>query len=214
MKRAKADGAALEAKREEAIGILRVRREEFTVKVRGLSPLIMHRWPEKAKQEMRDKQMGKAKTKKAPKDPDAIFEACQYRFDDGKRLGIPCLAFKKACISAVRHVDGMAMTEARGAFFITGEYSERAGYPLTEITAYKEMVCREDPVRVGRGTADLRYRPEVREWEAMLNVELYGSTLTPEQFLGLLDIAGHMVGVLDWRPERGGDFGRFELVED
>lgn len=186
-------------------------KELIEVPVRGISSLICHRFSEKAKKQIADKQQKKAKKAKAAKDPKAEYEAAFYQFDDGKRFGIPALAFKKACVAATRYVDDLKMTYVRGCFFIEGEYSKAAGYPLVEITHYDEVVMREDPTTVGMGGKDLRYRPEFRGWRATVQVRLMTDLMSVEQFMNLLDIAGSCVGILEWRPERNGDFGRFEV---
>src|SRR5690349_8272996 len=61
----------------------------------GDSPLIVHAWSAKAKKEMLDKQMKKAKAAKEAKDPRADFEASMYRLADGG-YGFPSVAFKNA----------------------------------------------------------------------------------------------------------------------
>ena len=49
------------------------------LRIVGDSELILHNWSQKAKQEMLDKQMGKAREKKAFKDPLADYESGFYR---------------------------------------------------------------------------------------------------------------------------------------
>ena len=84
----------------------------------GDSPLIVHAWSEKAKRQMLDKQMKKAASAKAAKDPEADYQACFYRLPDG-RYGFPTIGLKAAMISACRFAD-LKMTVARGAFHIDG----------------------------------------------------------------------------------------------
>ena len=60
-------------------------------------------------------------------------------------------------------------------------------------------------------TMDLRYRPEFPEWSATLNIEYDDDNITSDAIASLLYRAGMSVGVGDWRPERNGDFGRFEI---
>jgi len=54
----------------------RIRRVKLTLQ--GISPLICHNWDEKAKREMLDKQMQKAKTKKEAKVPEDAFRKSLY----------------------------------------------------------------------------------------------------------------------------------------
>ena len=50
-------------KKEESVFIPAINIQHATIKLVGDSPLIMHKWSEKAKKEILDKQMKKAKTK-------------------------------------------------------------------------------------------------------------------------------------------------------
>ena len=50
-------------KKEETVYIPAINIQKATIKIVGDSPLIMHKWSEKAKKEILDKQMKKAKTK-------------------------------------------------------------------------------------------------------------------------------------------------------
>ena len=52
----------------------KIKIEKAKVKIVGLSPLIMHRWSEKARKEMLDKQMKKT-VKKEAKSPEEQYEA-------------------------------------------------------------------------------------------------------------------------------------------
>ena len=49
--------------------------QHIQVRVVGDSPLITHRWSEKARKEMLDKQMKKAKSAKEAKDPEVDFRS-------------------------------------------------------------------------------------------------------------------------------------------
>lgn len=180
-----------------------IRRETVDIVLIGDSPLISHKWSEKAKKEMRDKQMGKAKTAKAPKDPERDFQESLYEHPDGG-YGFPCVAFKAAAVGACRFTDGLKMTTARGAFHVNGELAKIEGEPTK----------REDMVRVGMGTADIRYRGEFKEWRTTLSVTYNADAITVSQIVNLFNLAGFGVGVGEWRPERDGSYGRFSVQLD
>jgi len=176
------------------------------IKVKGLSPLIMHRWDEKAKKEMLDKQMKKT-VKKQPKDPQAQYEASVYKFEDG-RLGFPADAFKKSMIRGAKAL-GLVMTDMRGGFFIHGEYCSRDDRELVEIDGTVAM--REDMVRISGGTADIRYRGQVPDWSALLNISYNASVVSLDHLVNMITAAGYGVGIGEWRPQTDGMFGRFEI---
>ena len=68
-----------------------LRKECILVPIIGSSPLITHRFSEKAKRQMLDAMQGR-KAPKEPKDPVAEFEAAKYKLDDG-RQGFPATGF-------------------------------------------------------------------------------------------------------------------------
>lgn len=176
---------------------LRIETVEFMLV--GDSPLIVHAWSEKAKRQMLDKQMKKATKAKEAKDPQADYEACFYRTEDGE-YGFPTIGVKAAMVGACRFVD-MKMTEARGAFHIDGEM----------LRVFGEPQMREDMVRVGMGTADIRYRPEFPKWRIPARIKFNSSVISDEQIANLLNTAGFAIGIGEWRPERNGSYGRFHV---
>lgn len=191
-------------KTETRIEIPQIQIERFNIQVVGDSPLIMHKWSEKAKKEMLDKQMKVAKGAREAKNPEQDFLDCIYHHPDGG-YGFPSVAFKNAAVSACRFTDGTKMTVARGAFHVEGEFVKIEG---------GEPTPREDMVRVGMGTADIRYRAEFRHWEATIPVAYNKHTLSIAQIINLFNLAGFGVGVGEWRPERDGQFGRFHVVTE
>jgi hypothetical protein len=189
---------------EQVIEIKRINVQRTVVELVGDSALIVHAWSAKAKKEMLDKQMKKAKGPKIAKDPERDYKDAFYRMEDGKP-GFPTIAFKAAAVSAAgRFADGMKMTEVRGSFHIEGELVEIIGKPN----------MREDMVRIGMGTADIRYRPEFKTWRVKLPVRYNADAISLEQIVNLFNMAGFGVGVGEWRPEKDGLFGMFHVKID
>lgn len=184
---------------------LDIRRVQL--RVVGDSPLVVHQWSEKAKQMMRDKQQKKAKGGKEIRDPQAEFEAALYRMPAGSPTpyGFPAVAFKSVIVGAARWSDGMKMTELRGALHIDGDL----------VPVYGTPVMREDMVRVGMGSADLRYRPDFGgDWSATLPITYNGSAISLEQIVYLLNLGGFGIGVGEFRPEKNGSWGRFHVATE
>jgi len=125
-------------------------------------------------------------------------------------FGIPSVAFAKAMVSAVRHIDGPTMAATRGMFFVVGDAADG---DLVTIQSKNPPTMREDNVTIGMGKSDLRFRCEFAEWEADVTIEYDPSLIKPNQLTHLLDRAGFGVGVLENRPEKGGQWGRFMVVK-
>jgi len=196
------------AQTQEPITLERIDRPTVKVAIRGTAPLIVHRWSDKARKMMLDKQMGK-KPAKEVKDPQADYEASMYRLPDGAH-GFPTLAFKAATVGAGRHFHGVTMTALRQALHFQGETS-KSGELLTRLNVVSGPVMREDMVRVGMGTADIRYRAMYPEWEAELVLSYFPNLIDLQSVLALVD-AGGMGGVGEWRPEKDGAFGTYEVI--
>ena len=209
----------------EVIEIRPIEIKKVTIRIVGDTPLIMHAWSEKAKRMMLEAQMGIAKGKKkeaknpvddfirsmywlTPMPEDGTMESFEEAIANGARFGFPVTAFKQAAISAAYRMgwakDKMSM---RGAFFID---SDENG--MIEIHSDTPEM-REDMVKVGMGTADIRYRGEFKNWYADLTISYnangqYGL----ENIVNIINAGGYVCGVGEWRPERDGQYGMFHVA--
>jgi hypothetical protein len=184
----------------------------LTFDIVGITPLICHAWSKKAIQEILDKQMKAGKKGREAKNPDQDFVDSLYPHPDGG-YGFPAVAFKNAAVGACRFVTGMKMTEARGVFHINEELIQIFNGALdnNDKLVIAQPTRRQDMVRVGMGVADIRFRGEFRDWRCRLKVNFDSSVFSPEQILNLFKRAGFGVGIGEWRPERNGPYGRFDL---
>ena len=168
----------------------------------GDTPLIMHQWSKKAIEAMLDKQLKRATSVKEAKNPDQDYQESIYRLPDGSP-GFPVLAFKSSAVTACTSIGNVTKVAARQSFHISGE--------MTPI--YGDHRSRDDMVRVGMGTADIRYRAEFPEWWCQIDVDYNRAMLSEEMLTNLFATAGFAVGVGEWRPERDGQNGRFHVAE-
>ena len=216
------------AKKNEAaiIEIKPINIVTTTVRIAGDTPLIMHRWSEKAKRMILEKQMKKTKSSaKEAKNPiedfiesiywmegkpseyteEAFEEACR----NGARFGFPVTAIKQATISsAYRNGITKDMASLRGAFFIAGEGPEL----LAEVKGCTPTM-REDMVRVGMGVADIRFRGEFANWYMDLQVSYNANgAYTLDQIINLINVGGFSCGIGEWRPEKDGNYGMYHVA--
>lgn len=211
-------------KKTEVIEIRPIEIKKVTVRVVGDTPLIMHAWSEKAKRMMLEAQMGIAKGKKkevknpaddfirsmywlTPMPEDGTMESFEEAIASGARFGFPVTAFKQAAISAAYRMgwakDKMSM---RGAFYID---SDENG--MIEIHSDTPEM-REDMVKVGMGTADIRYRGEFKNWYADLTISYNANgQYSLENIVNIINAGGYVCGVGEWRPERDGQNGMFHV---
>jgi len=192
---------------ETTIEIPKVEIAMVKFRVRGITPLIVSRFSEKAKQMMLEKQMKKASAGKEAKKPEEQYENSLYKFADGKRTGFPAVGFKAAMVRGGKQL-GFTMTDLRGRFHVMADEGD-----LVEI--HGEPHPREDMVRLATGVADIRFRGEYYAgWEAELTIQYFKNAISAEQLAQLLSIAGFSCGIGEWRPEKSnsGSFGLFELA--
>lgn len=198
-----------------AIELPRLNIATIEIPIKGDSPLIVHKFSEKAKKQMLDKQMKKASAGKEAKNPWRDFVESMYWLDgmpeepnedDVKagRFGFPAVGFKAAAVTACTSIGSITKVAARQAFHVEGEFVEIKGPPPS---------MREDIARIAMGTADLRYRGEFDPWNAVLTVKYNANLMSAEQVVNLFETAGFAVGVGEWRPERDGPFGRFHVTK-
>ncbi len=158
-------GSEKMAKKQEVtiITIPPLKKDVLEVKIIGDSHLITHAWSEKAKKEMLDKQMKKAKQGKEAKNPNRDYQESLYWLDKNNKLikpknadpnkhhlfGFKTIAFKAAAVKAANDV-GLAMTFTRRSFHIVGEF-----VPIK----CDKIVMREDMVRIGKKCVGSRVIP-------------------------------------------------------
>lgn len=187
----------------------------------GTSPLIVHAWSDKAKRQILDKQMKVAKTRAretrnpvedfinslywlTPKPAQYTEQAFHQALEQGARFGFPAVAFKSAAVSAgYRSGVTQNKTVPNSAFHINVDMVEVKGTP--------EM--REDMVRIGMGVADIRYRGEFRQWEVELPLRYNAAVFSDGQIVNLFNLGGFACGIGEWRPERGGSYGMYEVKQ-
>ena len=191
-----------------------------SIRIEGSSPLIVHKFSEKARKEILDKCMQKAKAGKEPKNPvmefmqslhwltpmpeeytEAAFEAALAA---GARFGFPATGVKQSAVSAAYRA-GLTKDKVSvyGAFHIvSGELVEIQGIPR----------IREDYAVINNGAPEIRYRAEFPEWEMYFDIKYNAAVFSLEQIVTFFNFGGFAVGVGDWRIEKGGVFGAYKVA--
>lgn len=211
-------------KKEETVQIKPLNIQRVNIRIVGDTPLIVHAWSDKAKKMMLDAQTGATKTSaKEKRDPFDDFiqslywlegkpekstpEAFMKAVEKGAKWGFPVGAIKQAANSAAYRLKWVKnQMELRGSYFLNTEYGD-----MCEIKgSVPEM--REDMVRIGMGSADLRYRGEFKNWYADMTLEYNASGgMSLEQIINCINAGGYVCGLGEWRPEKDGSFGKFHI---
>jgi hypothetical protein len=207
-------------KTEEVVELKKIEISYLPLTLIGDTPLIVHAWGHKAKQEMLDKQMKKAKAVKEARNPIADVinslywlegkpeemteEAFVGAIKKGAKFGFRSVAFKEAAVSAGYRA-GVTKNKVGlyASFHLDGEFVEITGKPEP----------REDMVRLAGpgGVADIRFRAMFREWKAALNIRYCPALISAEILINLFNLGGFCCGVGEWRIEKGGENGAFHV---
>lgn len=189
------------------IELQRLEEEVLEVSVVGISPVIPHKWSEKALRMMPGHPDAESVKKlKGKRNPTEEAEACLYKI--GKSLAMPATAFKASIVGACRFFSKPTMVECKQLIYVEGEGTAQ----LVKITGEKEL--HEDPTRNANGSADLRYRYYILGWTAKLRIRYIPRLISSESIVALVDAAGRG-GIGDWRPSAPksctGTFGCFRV---
>jgi hypothetical protein len=178
------------------------------IRLKGTTPLITHRFSEKARRQIRETQAKTAqkgaKSVRGPAEIAAEIMACHYPVEgregiapENGRFGFPSSGFKSASFSAAVHGTGLFKSRVKCLYFVTGE--------LVPIYA-TSIDVREDAVRLENGVVQLRYRPYYAEgWSAEIGIRFMPDAISPDQIVNLFDLAGSAVGIGENRAGKTGN---------
>lgn len=202
--------------KKERIEIQPPNFKSVKLRLEGVSPLMLHKFSEKARKQMEDSQQAESKTKRKrdPKNYKSEFEGAKY-ISTAKWEGVPALSIRAAMIRACANVDGLPMTVAKGAFFIKPHgFDVTDGTPLIRIEGKSSHDTR--PVRLESGVTDLRNRPRYDTWACEIDVEFDADLVSANDVANLLARAGTQIGIGELRPfgrkSFGGDFGMWRVA--
>jgi hypothetical protein len=174
--------------------------------------VLMNRWSNKAIQALLASMVG-IDLPRGKKDITADFEAAWYR-NMKNEPAIPCRVIKAAIIDGAISTDGVVTkAELKRELRVVGW---TAPLRLPEGHNGKNMHdALERDTRIvsnSNGKPDVRSRAIAPAGSRVDVVLEFPSTLTPDKVMAAVKAAGETIGIGDWRPDKGGEFGRFEVV--
>lgn len=191
------------------------------LRIQGTSPYVQHKFSQKAKEQIRQKQLsgdtGVKKKKHEPKDFAACYEQAKYKPSSGNWCAIPATAIKAAMVAACRLIN-FKMSDAKQCFWIEADgYDNDEGIPLIKITKGKPKPF-EQALRVANGNPDIRVRPMwAPGWEAIVRITYDADKFTLADVSNLLMRAGVQVGIGEGRMSSrmcvGLGWGAFKIVK-
>ena len=166
------------------------------VEIKGISPLLMHRFPLEPVQAI----------EKKTKEEQAKLAA--YIDEETDELYIPGVAIQRCLIAAAAYSKGKGRASLQkpvaACVFVS---PDQCGLGTK---AYK-IDARPVVIAATKGRI-VRYRPRLDQWGVSFSLDYDPDMLTEAQLRTVVDDAGAKVGLLDFRPERKGPFGRFMVT--
>ena len=181
--------------------------EIVTFAIEGISPLLQNNPKEFIGSGGQEKEL----TAKSRSYDDAQeAELRQYRDGDGLFYH-PSVAFTKAILRAVtgkKFGSETATSLVKGTVFIAEPHCilcDGKGKPLKKYTIDRQSVV------IGKARI-LRCRPRFDIWFTKLALEINTGILSADNVRDALSLAGRVVGIGDYRPEKTGGYGRFRVL--
>lgn len=185
-----------------ALRKMRATRVRLPMRLTFETPILTQRWTTKAVRKMLGNMVGMPEPKEN-KDLTKDYEDSWYRNKKGDPV-IPCRIVKAAVVEAAVATAGVVTkADLKRSMRVLGYTA-----PIRE--AKKEMDVKI--VRNSNGQPDVRSRA-LFEPGCYIDVVLeFGMPLSPDQIVAAADAAGNAIGLCEWRPEKGGDFGTFTVA--
>jgi len=189
-------------------------------RVRGMAPLVIHRFSAKTKNQMKQKmETGKAASNKKNREAkltDDIYEEARYRSADGWD-GFNASSIRAAMISACRLV-GFKMTLAKLSVFVEADGVDKDEPQIPLIRIYGEPVKQEDMARVETGQPYVTVRAAYHDWAAKIRIRFDADQFTITDVSNLIARVGLQVGIGEGRPDSknsaGMGWGLFRIEEE
>jgi len=177
--------------------------QTYKATIEGISPLLMNR---------PSAMIGDISKDKKPFSDDAKNDASEklYVNKEGK-LYQPSTHLQGALIEAGKHKKVVGKGKST--------YSKIVGYAVSinpfEILHKNQewevfSILAVNPNTKGR---NLLHRPILKKWKLTFEICFDETEIAPSIMKELLDIAGRIAGIGDWRPSKKGPYGKFQVIE-
>jgi hypothetical protein len=181
------------------------------VTIEGLRPgLLMHRWHEENEDDSKSTRPVHSEYGTSREQA----EKAAYRAPTGQ-LYVPTTAFSTLMRNAGRRHKQSGSRQSLmyivpAAVIVTDEIAllhDENGDPIHDFEVDARPVV--IPATKGRIT---RYRPKIEKWQSTFSAEIDTEVLAVHVIHQLLEEGGRRIGIGDFRPERGGPYGRFSVI--
>ena len=201
--------ATQKAKIETAeIRVEPLRRASVRLRIVGETPLFQNRMAAKATQQLLvgGRRKTKADRLEIKHDPLSEFRNSAEILPNGPTaLGLRVIAVKAAMATAALETAGLTKTSAQRLIFMPGDFTALYGTPQLRMDVVRSADINRTP--------DVRTRAFLPVWGAEIEIQYIVPQLSMQSVVSLLCNAGVLIGVGDYRQEKGkGAFGSFRVL--
>lgn len=197
-------------KAETGLHIEPLKQGRVTLKLIGTTPFYFNAMSAKAKRTLL---VGGGKKTAAEKrelkhDPEAEYRDSIYRMKDGPTLlGFPAPGVKGAMATAALETAGVTKSSVNRLIFLPEQRIKIWGRPYLRMDVVRSADMNKTP--------DIRTRAYLPRWCAEVDIAFVTPTLSLHSVVSLLANAGAIVGIGDFRQEKGkGSHGTFAVTGD
>lgn len=191
-----------------------IQRGRVVFNLVGNTPLIYNAMSFKSRTQLLKPSGRKTAAEKATTlkhNPIEEYRSSVYRRQDGDvgptRLILPAIMFKKALSNVAVRIPGSKKTEINQLTWVEGVHVDLYGVPQLFMSVVRSADMNRTP--------DIRTRAIVPEWACRVSIQYVQPMLNGTTVSTLLEAAGLLMGVGDFRQEKGsGSFGQFRQVAD
>lgn len=173
------------------------------VKIVGTSPLLQNALSERKIAKILGKGIGEPSKKNEPRDIKREVEEAKHKLPNGK-IFIPAYAFKAGIVEMTPYFENVNKKMMAGVQVL----------PVQIPIKYKSEEINRDVGRnqyMGKKIPVVIFRPQFNDWSCELIIKFDESLISPDRIVALLKKAGLQDGVGDFRPQRGGLYGMYEV---
>jgi hypothetical protein len=181
------------------------------IRVVSVSPLLMNRMAEKARQELLlpKRKTSADKRSNLKHNPIEEYRSAAYRSSHPSAttaLHLPSGSFTKAMASAALDIPGATKSQIQRLVRVKDLTVQVYGVPKLHMSIVRTLGMNKTP--------DIRTRPCFPKWAATFEVTYVMNLISSNNIVTLLQAAGFLSGVGDYRGEKGGQMGQFKVVDN
>jgi len=187
-----------------------LKQGRVTLKLIGTTPFYFNAMSAKAKRSLLigGGKKTAAEKKEIKHNPEEEFRDSIYRMPKGETLlGFPAPGVKGAMATAALETPGVTKSSVQRLIFLPEQKIKMWGKPFLKMDVVRSADMNKTP--------DIRTRAFLPRWCAEVDIAFVQPTLSTHAIVSLLQNAGVVVGIGDFRQEKGrGSYGTFSVAGD